>query len=169
MKSWMTMTECGVAAMLMLMTACGGQEGADKVKAEPATPKATASSAVAKDAVAVEPGTTAASPNAPAKQTPFSAEMSAEFMRKVMETSARIEVVKKEIADRTAVIYETNPEVKGYRSQLIAMQMEISKIMDTDPELATLKMNRDILWTTMPTFPRSNPHGGPARGFGPMK
>jgi Tfp pilus assembly major pilin PilA len=100
---------------------------------------------------------------------PFSPEMSAEFMQKVMETTAKIEAIKKKIAERQAVIYETNPQVKECRSQLIEMQHEINKILEADAELATLKLNRDILWTTMPTLPRGNSPGGPTRGFGPLK
>ena len=148
--------------LLVFSTACGGEN-----KAPSDGKPATVSAPSAKDADTAKPGQALVA--GASKQAPFSAEMSAEFMRKVMETSARIEAVKKQIAERQKVIYETNPEVKAYRADLIEMQKEISKIMDADVELAELKLSRDILWTTMPTLPRGNVQGGPARGFGPMK
>ena len=154
MKSWMTIAGCSVATM-MLLTACGGQQPADTTK-KTATPPVVEKKAMA-----------APVKNKPA--APFSPEMSQEFMRKVMETSARIEAVKKQIADRQAVIFETNPAVKAYRAQLVEMQNEIDKILAGDAELTTLKLNRDMLWTTMPTLPRGRPHGGPMRGFAPIK
>ncbi len=154
MQTWKMIAGCGMAA-LMLLTVASAEE-AKKTAPEPAAPD--------KAAPAVKPGPAAAQP------APFSAEMSAEFMRKVMETTARIEGVKKEIAERRKVIFETNPEVKACRAQLIEMQKTISKLLDADAELAALKQDRDILWTTMPTLPRGNVQGGaPGQGFGPMK
>lgn len=147
---------CGAALLMLGLTVKGGEAGKDQAPAQ-------AGGAPASSAAAVKAGPAAAQP------TPFSAEMSAEFMRKVMETSARIEAVKKEIAERKAVIFSTNPEVKAYRAKLIEMQNEINKIVDKDAELAALKLDRDILWTTMPILPRGNVPGGGAPGFGPMK
>ena len=156
MKSWTMIAGCGAAMLIILVTACGGEES----KKQAPAPE---SAAPAKAMPAAKPGQAAAQP------APFSPEMSAEFMRKVMETTARIEAVKKEIAERQNIIFETNPEVKAYRTKLIEMQKEIGKILDADAELAALKLNRDILWTTMPTLPRGNMQGGGGQGFGPMK
>lgn len=160
MKPGMKFCGCGVAMMLML-TVCGGQQPAGAAK-EPVKDQAADKPAAA--ALPMPPGAAATG-----KPSPFSPEMSAEFMRKVMEASARIESVKKEIAERQAVIFETNPEVKKCRAQLTAMQDEINKMLAEDKELTALKMSRDILWSTMPTLPRGNPQGGPMRGFTPVK
>jgi len=167
MKSWMKIAGCSVAMVLML-TACGGQQAADTAKKPATTPAAEKPNSPTPDkpAAAAFMAPRAAVTN---KRVPFSPEMSAEFMRKVMETSARIEGIKKQIAERQAVIFETNPEVKAYRAQLIKMQSEINKILAADAELNTLKLNRDMLWTTMPTLPRGKPHGGLTRGFIPIK
>ncbi len=156
----------GMTALLLFTTACGGEKGAGNQTAAPAPSKPPEVATAAKTALAAKPSSAA---TAAPKQSPFSAEMSAEFMRKVMETSARIEAVKKEIAERQKVIFETNPEVKAYRTRLIKMQKKINKIMAKDTELAELKLNRDILWSTMPTLPRGNVRPGTVRGFGPMK
>jgi soluble cytochrome b562 len=97
------------------------------------------------------------STNAPAgqaKTAPFSSEISADFIKKVMETSARIEECKKQIAERQSYLYKNNPEIKAYREEMIAMQAKINKILEGDKELAELRQNRDILWTTMPVLPR---------------
>lgn len=100
-----------------------------------------------------------------AKSAPFSAEISADFIKKVQETSARIEECKKEIAERQAYLYESNPQVKAYRSQMIEMQTKINQLLETDKELADLRLNRDILWTTMPVFPKGRDQRlGPPRG-----
>ncbi len=154
MKSWITIAGCSVATM-MLLTAYGDQKP-DEMNAKTATPTAVEKAATALPL-----------PNKPV--TPFSPEMSQEFMRKVMETSARIEAAKQEIADRQAVIFESNPAVKAYKTQLIEMQNEINRILAGDAELAALKLNRDILWTTMPTLPRARPQGGSMHGFTPIK
>lgn len=79
--------------------------------------------------------------------------MGAEFMRKVMEMSARIEAVQKKMAEREQAIRETNPEVKAMRARMMHMQRKINRILDEDEELAELKMERDMLWTTMPSLP----------------
>jgi len=95
--------------------------------------------------------------NMPAGQTkaaPFSSEISADFIKKVMETSARIEACKKKIADRRVYLYEHNPEIKACRQEMTAMQTKINKLLETDQELAELRMNRDMLWTTMPVLPK---------------
>ena len=167
MKSWSMLAVIGGMAGLVCLMACGGENksaSSEKQTAAPLTVKAAQGTA-AKETIGKEAPLRAAQ-----KQAPFSAEMSAEFMRKVMEASARIEGVKKQIAARQKVIYETNPEVKVYRAQLVEMQGEINKLMDADVELVELKLNRNILWTTMPTLPRRNAQGGgPARGFGLMR
>lgn len=167
MKSWFRPAIVGGMAGLVCLMGCGGepQSGIGEKKVEAPLPVKAIKGPAEDKAVGKE------TPQAGAqKPAPFSAEMSAEFMRKVMETSARIEAVKTKIAERQKVIYDTNPDVKAYRAQLVAMQGEISKIMEADAELAELKLNRDILWTTMPTLPRGNMQGsGPTRGFGPMR
>lgn len=86
---------------------------------------------------------------------PVMARMNAEFMRRVMETSARIEAIKSQITERQNQIYESNPEVKGLHSQIIEMQKRINKILNEDKELIELEMKRDVLWTIMPSLPRS--------------
>lgn len=94
-------------------------------------------------------------PSGQPKSSPFSAEISADFIKKVMETSARIEGCKKEIAERQNYLYESNPQIKAYRKQMIEMQSQINKIMEADKELADMRLNRDILWTTMPVLPKA--------------
>ena len=94
-------------------------------------------------------------PSGQPKSSPFSAEISADFIKKVMETSARIEECKKQIAERQAYLYESNPQMKAYRTQMIEMQSQINKIMESDKELADMRLNRDILWTTMPVLPKA--------------
>jgi len=94
-------------------------------------------------------------PSAQQKPSPFSAEISADFIKKVMETSARIEECKKQIAERQAYLYESNPQIKAYRNQMIEMQTRINSIIETDKELADMRLNRDIIWTTMPALPKA--------------
>ncbi len=106
---------------------------------------------------AAEAGSTAAAAEAKEKVAPPKASMeamSAEFMRKVMETSARIEAMKKGIADREQDLYENHPEVKAMRSQMVEIQKTINRLLDEDQELARLKMDRDILWSVMPVLPK---------------
>jgi hypothetical protein len=99
------------------------------------------------------------------KASPFSAEISADFIKKVMETSARIEECKKQIAERQNYLYESNPQIKAYRTQMIEMQAQINKIMEADKELADMRLGRDMLWTTMPVLPKSRaPQSGPGMG-----
>ena len=114
--------------------------------------------------VTIVPSTTKAGANAaPALPTnaPALAEINAEFMRKVMEASAHIEAMKKEIEERENEIYRTNPRIKALQSQMIELQKTINKILDSDKELAEIKMKRDILWTTMPSLPKSNDRAFP--------
>ena len=89
------------------------------------------------------------------RTSPFSAEVSADFIKKVMETSAKIKEAKRQIAERQAQLYATNPEIKSARARMIAGQKEINRILDADQELAELKMSRDILWSTMPALPKA--------------
>ena len=100
--------------------------------------------------------------NAAGRMSPFSAEISADFIKKVMETSAKIEEAKRQIAERQAQLYATNPEIKSTRARMIEGQKEINRILDADQELAELKMSRDILWSTMPALPKGqNPASMP--------
>ena len=80
--------------------------------------------------------------------------MSAEFMRKVMETSARIEGIRKEMDDRERFLYESNPKIHALRSQIMEIQKTINGLLEQDEELAALKLQRDILWTIMPVLPK---------------
>lgn len=89
------------------------------------------------------------------RPSPFSAEISADFIRKVMETSAKIEAAKRLITERQETLYMTNPEIKSARTLMIEGQKEINRILDADKELADLKMSRDILWSTMPAMPKA--------------
>ena len=100
--------------------------------------------------------------NAAGRSSPFSAEVGADFIKKVMETSAKIEEAKRKIAERQAQLYATNPEIKSTRVRMIEGQQEINRILDADQELAALKMSRDILWSTMPALPKGqNPASMP--------
>jgi len=94
-------------------------------------------------------------PGGPMKPAPFSAEISADFIKKVMETSARIEECKKQIAERQAYLYESNQQIKAYRKEIIEMQTKINTLLEADKDLAELRLNRDILWTTMPVLPKA--------------
>jgi hypothetical protein len=100
------------------------------------------------------PGNPSGGANAAGRPSPFSAEISADFIRKVMETSAKIEEAKRQIADRQAMLYATNPEIKSTRTLMIEKQKEINRILDADQELAELKMSRDIVWSIMPALPK---------------
>lgn len=100
--------------------------------------------------------------NAAGRASPFSAEIGADFMKKVMETSAKIEEAKRQITERQAQLYATNPEIKSTRALMIEGQNEINHILDADQELVELKMSRDILWSTMPALPKGqNPASMP--------
>ncbi len=109
---------------------------------------------------ALRPGETAGGPvntggtNAAGRPSPFSAEIGADFMKKFMETNAKIEAAKRQIAERQAQLYATNPEIKSTRARMIEGQKEINRILDADQELAELKMSRDLLWSTMPALPK---------------
>lgn len=92
------------------------------------------------------------------RPAPFSAEISADFIKKVTETSARIEECKKQIAERQTYLFESNPQIKTYRKEMIEMQTKINAILEADKNLADLRLNRDILWTTMPVLPKAREH-----------
>ncbi len=92
--------------------------------------------------------------NGAGRPMPFAPEISAEFIKKVMETSARIQKAKGRIADREAELYASHDEIRAIRAQMVERQTEINRILDADPELAELKMSRDLLWSTMPAVPR---------------
>ena len=98
------------------------------------------------------------------KPAPFSAEISADFIKKVMETSARMEKCKKQMAEREDYLFESIPQIKDDRKEMIEMQSKISAILEADKELVELRLNRDILWTTMPVLPKMR-KGHP--GLGP--
>ena len=131
----------------------GGQGVGGKDQLNPAVP-------VSSVPVMFMPATSGA--NVAGRMSPFSSKVSADFFKKVMETSARIEAAKRQIAERQAQLYANNPEIKSIRARMIEGQKEINKILDKDPELAELKMSRDILWSTMPALPKGrNPSSMP--------
>ncbi len=101
--------------------------------------------------------------NAAGRSSPFSAEIGADFIKKVMETSAKIEEAKRQIAERQMQLYATNPEIKAMRARMIAAQKEINQILDADQELVDLKISRDILWSTMPVLPKGQNPGAKPR------
>ncbi|MCA1809331.1 MAG: hypothetical protein ABR497_05470 [Kiritimatiellia bacterium] len=103
----------------------------------------------------------------PGRPAPFTAEMSAEFMRKVMETSARIEKIRNQIAERRQELFETDDSIKEHRAALVELQTQINAILDEDPEISRLRMESDILWTTMPSMPHSPMRPGAARNMFP--
>lgn len=108
-------------------------------------------------------------PGGQMKPAPFSAEISADFIKKVQETSARIEECKKQIAERKAYLFESNPQIKAYHKEMVEMQTKINTILEADKDLADLRLNRDMLWTTMPVLPkiREQQMGpGPRGSFG---
>ncbi len=102
--------------------------------------------------------------NGAAKASPFSAEISADFIKQIMETSAKIDDAKRAIAGRRAQLFANNPDIKAARAQMVALQRKINAILDADPELADLRISRDIVWSTMPVFPHSRPGGPMAPG-----
>lgn len=103
----------------------------------------------------------------PSKATPFSSEISADFIKKVMETSARIEECRKQIAERQSYLYKNNPEIKSLRTEMTGMQEKINAILDADKELVEMRISRDMLWTTMPKLPTGRDQQG-MMGPGPM-
>ena len=111
-------------------------------------------------------------PSAPGQQDaapkPFNVEMSAEFMRKVMETSAKIEAIKKQAAERRAEIFKTNTEIQSHQKQMVALQKKINALLAADGELTGLEMERDILLTTMPAMPAARVRAGAPAGLFPM-
>ncbi len=112
------------------------------------------------------PGQPAGQPSGSPK--PFNVEMSAEFMRKVMETSAKIEAIKKQAAERRAEIFKTNAEIQGHQKKMVEIQKKINAILAADPGLTELEMERDILWTTMPAMPAARSRAGAPAGLFPM-
>jgi len=92
--------------------------------------------------------------NESGKPSPFSAEISSDFIKQVMETSAKIEAAKRRIDECKKKLYETNSEIKSLRSKMEEIQREINRILDEDGELTGLKMTRDLLWSTMPPMPK---------------
>lgn len=143
-----------VAILVLGVALCSAADDKDKGKKE-ATPPGPPSGTLFSTNVS----------GGQAKSGPFSAEISADFIKKVMETSARIEECKKQIAERQSYLYESNPQVKTYRKQMVEMQTKINAILETDKELADLRLNRDMLWTTMPVLPKGREqHAGPPRG-----
>ncbi len=105
---------------------------------------------------------------AEAPPKPFGHEMSAEFIRKVMETSAKLEALKKQSVARRQEILENNAEVKAYRAQMRELQKKINSFLAEDQELADLQMERDILWSTMPTLPAASIRPGAPQGIFPV-
>ncbi len=93
--------------------------------------------------------------NQPGQPGPFSADMNSDFIKKIMETSARIEEAKRAIAKRQAELYADHPEIKACREKMMALQKQINVLLDADAELNDLKLQRDMLWTTMPVLPRA--------------
>jgi len=85
-----------------------------------------------------------------------------EFMKKVMETSAKIEEAKKQIDERVSTLYKTNPTLTASYAKMVELQKQINTLMDADAEMTAMKTKRDILWSVMPSLPK-NP-GMP--GFG---
>ena len=140
MKSICKIAGCGV--VMLVITWCGWA-------AEPQKDPSSASQPAPVMFVPPAGGTKTAG-----RPSPFSAKISADFIKKVMETSARIEKAKRQIADRQAKLYATNPDIKANRELMVKRQKEINRILDADPELAELKMSRDILWSTMPALPK---------------
>jgi soluble cytochrome b562 len=145
-----------ITAILVLgVSLCSAEEAKDTGKKE----------AASEPAPALPPPMFATNlPAGPVRPAPFSAEISADFIKKVQETSAKIEECKKQIAERQAYLYENNPEIKAYRKEMIEMQMKINTILEADKDLANLRLNRDILWTTMPALPKSQQQMGMKMG-----
>ena len=146
---------CQIAGCGVVMLAIGsGSWSAESQKATPSAPPGAPAMFTP----------AAGGTNAMGRSSPFSAEISADFIKKVMETSAKIEAAKAKIAERQAQLYESDPEIKSTRVQMIKLQKEINHILDADRELAELKISRDILWSTMPAMPQGkNPALMPRR------
>ncbi len=148
---------CAIAALLAGRLAAGEP---DPAAAEPAAAPPIFVPAQA------APGQPAGQP--PEAPKPFNVEMSAEFMRKVMETSAKIEAIKKQAAARRAELFKTNAEIQGYQKQMVEIQKKINSILADDSDLTELEMERDILWTTMPAMPAVRSRAGAPAGLFPM-
>jgi predicted nuclease with TOPRIM domain len=95
------------------------------------------------------------SDNLTSKKTgaPKVTKMNAEFMKKVMEASAKIEKIKNKIEAREGELYKNNKEIKKYWAEIVKLQKRINTILNADPELSELEIKRDIVWTTMPSLP----------------
>lgn len=155
MKSIRQIAGCGAVMLAIVWSGWA----ADEQKA-PTTVVSPPSSDLQPAPVMFAPPGSAGGTNAAGRMSPFSAEIGADFIKKVMETSAKIEEAKRQIAERQAQLYATNPEIKSTRARMIEGQKEINLILDADQELAELKMSRDILWSTgdyratMPALPK---------------
>ena len=160
MKSSYQFAGCGVV-MLAIVWSGWAAEQAGGQKSEIRGQRSEVGGQPNAPVMFMPPGSAGAT-NAAGKPSPFSAEISADFMKKVMETSAKIEEAKRQIAERQAQLYATNPEIKSTRARMIEGQKAINRILDADQELTELKMSRDILWSTMPPLPKGpNPAAMP--------
>jgi len=79
-----------------------------------------------------------------------------EFMKMAMETSAKIEAIKKRIAEREEELYGTHPQIKELHASLVEMQNRINAIIQSDAEFAAMKMKHDIKATITPDFPKTS-------------
>lgn len=92
----------------------------------------------------------------------------AEFFRLVMQKSQELAELDGKIKKRKAALYEENEQIKALQAQMRALQKKIDKILESDPELAELTMQRNTLRTTMPTPPKASaPMGMP--GMPPLR
>ena len=97
--------------------------------------------------------------NAPQQQ------ISEDFMKLVMEASAKIEEAKHKIQERENFLIENDPAIKKLQAKLEDLQKQINAIIEADAEYAKLKLKRDIKNTVIPDLPK--PAGGPM-GSHPM-
>lgn len=146
MKLWRVVVAGVSVAVFMAVMALAGENAAPVASTPPA----------------IGP-TLAASTNLPPV-----AQISGDFMKKVMETSARIKAVRESMTERQDYLYANNPEIKQMHAEIVGMQRKINAILDADKELVELKMNRDILISVMPELPRlKGPGGMPPAGMPP--
>ncbi len=106
-------------------------------------------------------------PAAPATQPKGmpSQQISEDFMKLVMEASAKIEEAKHKIQERENFLIENDPAIKKLQARLEDLQKQINAIIEADAEYAKLKLKRDIKTTVIPDLPK--PAGGPM-GSHPM-
>ncbi len=92
-----------------------------------------------------------------------SQQITEDFMKMVMEASAKIEAAKNKIQQRQAHLMVTVPEILKLQAQLANMQKKINAIIESDTEYAALRLKRDIMATVMPDLPKppAGPMGGP--------